>query len=236
MGKGSDIEGNGKAALLCPFQVARSTHLHVFFCQVKAVLRCTHQFKPLAGFLADLVAMHQHTVRFLASAADPSAQLMKLGKPEPFCVLDDHYGGIGDIYSYLDHSGRHKDVRPAGSEGIHVESLHVARLLAVDDGHLVFRHGETAYDLFIACFQILVIQFLTLEDQRIDYEDLAAGIYLLAYEIVHRRALSLPYQHCLDRLPSGRHLIYYRDIKVSIESHCKSSGNRCSRHDKDMGR
>ena len=230
------IQGYRKTALLGTFQVPGTTHLHVLLGQVEAVLSRAHQFQPLPGFLADLVAVHQDAIGFLRSPSDTSAQLVELRQTEPFRILYDHYRGIRNIHSHFYDRGRDQDVSPPGGECIHVEFLYIAGLLAVNDSDLIIRHGEAAHDFLVSHLKVLVIELLTLEYKGIYDEYLTPGIDLLPDEVVHRRTLSLPYQHRLYRLPSGRHLINHGNVKVAVESHRKGTRYGGSGHHQDMWR
>ena len=66
-------------------------------------------------------------------AADPAAELVKLGEAEALGVLDEHHARVRHVDPDLDHGRRHQHVHLAGREGGHGRVAQVGPLLAVDD-------------------------------------------------------------------------------------------------------
>ena len=161
---------------------------------------------------------------------------MELRQTESLGILNHHYRGVRHIYSNLDDRCGDKDICPSCGKGVHIELLDFAGLLAMNNGDFIIRHRETPDNLLVTSLKVLIIKFLALKYERIDYKHLAACGNLFADEIVHLRALSLPYQHCLDRLAAWRHLIYNGHVQVAVEGHRKGSRNWGRGHNKDMRR
>ena len=59
----------------------------------------------------------QDAVGFGGASAYAAAELVHLGEAETFGVLDDHDGGVGDVYAYFNDRGGDEDrgCRPAGN-------------------------------------------------------------------------------------------------------------------------
>ena len=81
-----------------------------------------------------------------------------------------------------------------------------------------------------AVFKILIVKFLALKNQRIDYEYLTSGGNLFLEKIVHLETLSFRAVDGLDRFSSRRKLVNHRDVKISVECHRKCSRNRSRSH------
>ena len=53
------------------------------------------------------------------TAPHPSPQLVELGEPQAFGVVDDHQGCVRHVDAHLDDRGRHQDIDLAGLEVRH---------------------------------------------------------------------------------------------------------------------
>src|SRR4029077_14578308 len=51
--------------------------------------------------------------------ADAAAKLVELGEAETLGVLDDHYGGVGNVYADFDHGGGHQDLDFVFAKALH---------------------------------------------------------------------------------------------------------------------
>ena len=58
---------------------------------------------------------------------------------------------------------------------------------------------------------------------------------MLADKGIDPGAVALPYQECIHRLPSGRQLVQYGNVQISIHQQRQSSGNGGCGHDQQMG-
>ena len=235
-GKGGDVQGDGEAGLLRPFQVAGPAHLHVLFRDLETVLGGTHEVQALLRFLGYLVPLHEDAEGLLGAPAHPAAQLVQLAQAEPLGALDHHHRRVRDIHAHLDDGGGNEDVGPSGHEGVHVEGLLLRRLFPMDHRHLVLRLRELLEDLLVPQFQVLVVHFLALEDQGIHDEGLASLRDLVADEIVHRGALVFPHAQGLDRFPARRHLVDDGNVQVPVQGHGQGAGDRRRRHHEHMRR
>ena len=79
------------------------------------------------------------------------------------------------------------------------------------------------------------IHFLVLFDERIDDVYLSAGLYLLAQEGIYLCAALQVVVDSLDRLAAGWQFVDDRYLQIAIDGHSQRTGDRRSRHNKDMG-
>ena len=169
-------------------------------------------------------------------ASDPAAELMQLAEPEPLGALDHHDGRIRHIDAHLDHGSGHEDIRPAGSESIHIEPFLLVALFPVDYRDLVVGEREGTGYLVEALFKVPVVQCLAFKDEGIDDEHLAAEGDLVLHEPVQCIALPFRGVHCQDRFPSRRKLVYDRYIQVSVQGHRQGPRYRGGGHHQYVGR
>ena len=99
--------------------IALPALLQVDLGEPEAVQRRGHVGQPLPGFAPlGRLGDQQAQPRF-GAPADPAAQLVQLGHPEPVGVHDHHHGGVRHVHAHLDDRGRHEHIgRPVG-EGPH---------------------------------------------------------------------------------------------------------------------
>src|SRR5690606_16332496 len=86
-------------------QFARAPQSQVFLGDPETIFRFTHDLDPRLGGFAKRRLVEQETTRFVRAAADTATQLMKLGKAEPFRMLNDHDGRGRYIDADLDDRG-----------------------------------------------------------------------------------------------------------------------------------
>ena len=236
LGQRSDVETYRQTALLSSLQVARPPHLHILLRQLETVFCSAHQLDPVLRLLAHLVSCHQHAVRLLAATSYTATQLMKLTEPESFSAFNHHHRCVRHIYAHLYHGSRHKNVRPASCESIHVEFLDIVLLLAMHDSSLVVREREVLDDVLGSSFKTLIVKFLCLVDQRIYHKNLTSQRNLVLHELIECRPFTFGRMNRLHRLSSRRKFVDHGHIEVSVQSHGESARNRRRRHHKHMRR
>ena len=126
--------GQHSAALARAHKIAAAPHFQVVFGNFEPVRVVFDDGQPLAR-LRGIAAHQQEAVALFAAPAHPAAQLVQLGKAEPFGIVDDHDGGVGDVHPHFDDGG--------GDEAIVLlilERLHDLRLFLVL--HLAVQEGE----------------------------------------------------------------------------------------------
>ncbi len=109
-------EGTGLAGAE---KFAGAAKLEIGFGDFETVGGAHHGFETGAGFVGHAHGADQDTVGFLRAAADASAELMELGKAEALGVLDDHYGGVGNIDADFDDSGGDENLDFVFAELLH---------------------------------------------------------------------------------------------------------------------
>ena len=236
LGQGGNVEADGKAALLGAFQVSGAAHLHVFLGQFEAVFRGAQKVQALLAFLGHLGAPHKDTIGALRAASHPAAQLVQLAQAKAFRAFDHHHGGIGHINPYLYNGSRNQNVGAAGHKSVHVKGLFLRGLLSMDDSHLVLRQREGFHNFLVPQFQVLVVQFFALENERIHNECLPALGYLVPDKIVHGVAFAFSYAQRLDRLAARGHFVNDGNVQVSVQGHGQGARNGRGGHYQHMRR
>src|SRR5437870_4135743 len=92
----------GDSGLARSGHLAGATQLEVDLSETESIGAGNHGADTFSRNVVDSIRSHQDTQRLLGAAPDTAAQLMKLRKPEPFCVLNEHDGGVRDIDSNFD--------------------------------------------------------------------------------------------------------------------------------------
>ena len=100
--------------------------------------------------------------------------------------------------------------------------------------HAEFREHLTQH--LIPFLQILQVDLLTFGNQREDNIDLTALTYLVADAVIKRRQTAVENMLSDNGFTTWRQLVNDADVEVTIEGHGQCSGNRRSRHHKDMWR
>ncbi len=122
-----------EAGLASAEEFAGAALLEVEFGEFEAVLGCDQRVETCFGLFGDAIAGHQYAEAFGCSASDAAAELVHLGEAEPFCVVDDHDGGVGDVDADLDDGGGDEDVDLAAVEAGHDDFLVVGGEASVDE-------------------------------------------------------------------------------------------------------
>ena len=117
------------------------------------------------------------------AAADAAAQLVELRQAEALGVLDDHDRRVRHVDADLDDGGRDQDVDLPGGERVHHAVLRVLLHAAVQQRHAV-GGKHLGLQMVGHLGRRLQIDLLGLLDERIDDVRLAAGVELLANELV----------------------------------------------------
>ena len=86
----------GQAGLLGPEKLSRTSDLQVFPGDLKTIIDILDRLQPTDGILGAGVSL-EDTVGRVARPPYPPPELVKLGETEPLGILDQHYGGVGDI-------------------------------------------------------------------------------------------------------------------------------------------
>ncbi len=106
----------------------------------KAVIGLPHDVEPRLGRFPKGAFEEENTGGRPVAAADTSAQLVKLGKAEPFGMLDNHDGRVGNIDPDLDHRGRHQNTGFAPLERAHGRVFFIRAHAPVYKGHTLPEH------------------------------------------------------------------------------------------------
>ena len=104
----------------------------------------------------------------------------------------------------------------------------------MDYCNFIFWQRECLYDLFVAFFEVLVIQLFAFENKRIHYKNLPSKGNLIPHELMESHSLVLAELIGYYGLSPGRHLVDYRYVEISVKCHCECSRNRRCRHYKYM--
>src|SRR5258708_696909 len=88
-------------------------------CRVRRIVGERKGFEAGACFVGHADRADENAVGFLRAAANASAKLMQLRQAEALGMLDDHYGGVGNIDADFDYGGGDEDL-----DFIFVEALH----------------------------------------------------------------------------------------------------------------
>ena len=116
--------------------IAFAAEFEIFFGDFESVLGLAHGFKPLPGYVAE-VLVEQETMRLCAAASHPSAELVELCKAKPFGLLNDDDGCLRDIHADLDDGGGDQNFGYALGECRHCGVFLPRREFAVDDADLI---------------------------------------------------------------------------------------------------
>ncbi len=100
-------------------EFAGAAQLQIGFRDFKTVGGAHHGFEAGARFVGHAHGANEDAVGFLRAAADPSPELMKLGKAETLGVLDNHDRSVGDVDADFDDCGGDKDLDFVFSEALH---------------------------------------------------------------------------------------------------------------------
>jgi hypothetical protein len=189
-------------------------------------------FKRLGGSLSGL--RHQDAGALGRSSSHPPPELVKLGKPESFRVLDDHDGGIGHIDPHLDDGGGHQEIQFTRQEGSH----HPVLLLP---GHLPVEEPQTAsredlcgqpFELGRGGAQIHLFRFV---HQGIHHVPLPAGFQLSLHRPVDVRPSPPALQHRLHGGPARGDLVQEAQFQIAVERQGHGPGDGGGGHHQDVG-
>ena len=113
---------------------------------------------------------------------NPSTQLMQLGKAEPLGVLHDHYGGVGDVHSDLDHRRGHQEIDRMVGKSTHHLLASVSSHPAVDQSDSVVAEDRLEMRRHLGCG--LDVELHRLLDEGVDDIGLTAVCQLTTHEVV----------------------------------------------------
>jgi len=133
-----DVEAEG-AGLAGAEEFSRAAELQIGLGDLEAVGGAHHGIEAGAGFVGHADGTDQDAVGFCCAAADASAELMKLGEAETFGVLDDHYGGVGDVDADFHDGGGNQDLDFIFAEALHDIVFFFAGEAAMQEAKLQFR-------------------------------------------------------------------------------------------------
>ena len=142
-------------------------------------------------------------------------KLMKLGKPETFCIFYHHDGSIWHIHSNLHNCGRYQYLDLAGSKRLHDPVFLFWLHLSVKDFYFDLPWKDLLKLSGIIC-NILCLQAFALFHHRTDHISLPSHLHLLFNKRIRLGTVGSSYYAILDRKSFCRKLVNDRNIQVSV--------------------
>ncbi len=158
---------------------------------------------------------------------------MQLRQAEPFGIFNDHQGCVGDINTYLDHSGRHQQLNAALLETVHDFLLFSRLHTAMNQAH--GHPGQPGLQLPGNLFRRLRLHRVRFLDQRTNPVGLAAIRAGGGHPVDHLAAALVGYRRGFDRFSARGQFIDYRRLQAGIGGHGQCPGNWSRRHDQLVG-
>ena len=153
---------------------------------------------------------HKYAEALVGSTAYAPSQLMELGQPEAFGVLDYHDRSVGHVYSDFYHGGGYHYACFSAYEQLHLIILFGRFHLSVHVAHPIV--GEYIAYLFIPFFKALEAELLVFVDKRVDDICLPSFTQLLADERVNALPLVFVAQQRVHGFPARRELVDHRHV------------------------
>ena len=154
----------------------------------------------------DLSRLNKYTVGLGLAAANPSAELMKLGQTEPFRIFNHHHRSIRHIDADFDNGRGYEHLNLIIPEPLHNRILPGAVHLSVKIFHTNMGRQNIFQPVRIVD-DILQIHHFTFFDHRADNVDLMAFPDLFLNKTIGRRTVSRIHHTVFDRLSPGRKFI-----------------------------
>ena len=208
------------AALGCPEEIPRAADLEIAHrdpesgAELGVLADRLHAAASLAHH-HHVAREHQVGVGLLATASDPSAELVKIGQTEAVGAVDDDRVGVGDIEPALDDRGRDQHVGIALHEALHhglqLPLLHLA--VPHQRAHAGAEFPEPGSHLFDRA------------DPVVEQVDLPSP-GPLPLDRVADDALVVGADHGLDGLAVGRRRLDHRHVARPHEREVEGAGNR----------
>ena len=167
-------------------------------------------------------------------ASNSSPELMQLGESEAFRALNQHYGGVGNVYAHFNHRRCDQYVESAVAEtpqnGVLVPRVHpsvkqanpqIGEHLARQP--LVFVSGGPGFDAG---------RFF---NERANHEGLPSFLYLLANKPVCGFAVFGGHQPGAYRLTAGWEFVNGGNVQVAIQGERQGARNGCGGHYERVG-
>ena len=170
----------------------------------------------------------------MRAATDAPAQLVELGEPEPFRVLDDHDAGVRHVDPDFDNRRRDEHVQLTRDERVHHPLLRVGLHASVQETDAVFRK-DFLRQVVGHLRRRLHVDLLRLLDERVNHVDLPARVDLFPHERPHIVPPRLGLRDRFDRQPSWRHIANDGNIEIAVEREGKRPRNRCRGHHQHVG-
>ncbi|MNS25715.1 hypothetical protein D3C72_576160 [compost metagenome] len=177
--------------------------------------------------------VEQHAVGGHRAPADPAAQLVQLGQPQPLRVLDDHQAGIGHVYPHLDDCGGDQQLQDARLELLHHPLLLDRAHPAMDQAYV--QAGQPGLQLGGRVFGGLALQHLGLLDQGADPVGLLALGAGEFHPLDHILTATVRQGDSSDGGAAGRQLVDDGGVEIRIGGHRQGAGNGGGGHDQLMG-
>ena len=158
---------------------------------------------------------------------------MKLRKPEPFCVLNEHDGGVRDIDSNFDDGRGDEYVTLTRRKCGHRLFLLFAFEPAVKECDAVScKNCRQFLEALGSRFQI---DFFGLFNYGIDDIGLMSLFQFASNHFVNALGVALHDMDGSDWRPTGGHLINDGEIEIAVQRHSQCPGNRSCRHNERIG-
>src|SRR5713101_2683308 len=218
-----DVKAEG-AGLAGPEEFAGAAQLQIGFGDFEAVGGAHHGFEAGACFVGHADRADENAVGFLRAAANASAKLMQLRQAEALGMLDDHYGGVGNID--FDYGGGDEDLDFIFVEALHDVVFFFAGETAVQqaEAQLGKHFARQAFVLVDGGFQ-LELRFF---DDGIDDVGLVAELDFATNAAPNAGKMRLGGEMRFDGRAAGWELVENGDVQITIKGKRKCSRNgRC---------
>lgn len=169
----------------------------------------------------------------MISSPNPTAELVELGKSEPFCSLDTNNGSIGIVDSDFHHGSRGKYIDFPLEKLLHYGIFFPGFQSSMNESDGLF--GKNHSQGFGGIYGIRDIQSFRFFYQRGNPKYLSAHLDLVIDHSVYLIALVFLDYRGMDWFPGGGIFIEDREILIPIERQGQSSRNRGRRHVQYVG-
>ena len=166
--------------------------------------------------------------------AHAAAKLVQLRQAEPFGILNQHQGGVGNVHADFDHTRADQNIEFAGGEGAHHLVLFGAPETAVEEPD-----AQIGEDLLaqtgMGVHRCADIQRFTLFDEWIDDIALAAVTHLPPQKTVEAFPIRGLEPLGFDRRPARGHFVDDTHIEVAVNGERETARDWRGAHYEQMG-
>ena len=169
----------------------------------------------------------------MLSSPHSSPELVQLRKSETLTVFYHHDICIGHVYTYFYYYCRDEDIRLSGAKVFHGSIFFFLFHGPVNQAYLHVRIGRFKFLIYFFCGTAVYILRLFYEGSH--HIGLSSFFDLLSDKIIYVLSRFSASEKSPYRPSSFRHSIYNRYVKITVQYHCQSPGDRSSRHHQDIG-